>query len=72
MTESNAVIVGYFMNWFTIQENARAQDASQDIAGSILQRVIDKTMVSMPATFWKTIYHDGLGEGPPFTIQYVK
>jgi len=50
MAESNtSVIVGYFMNWFTIQEDGRAQNASQTIARNILQRVMDKTMVSIPA-----------------------
>jgi len=49
MAESNTVIVGYFMNWFTIQENARAQNASPTIARSILRQVIEKTMVSIPA-----------------------
>jgi len=50
MAESHAsVLVGYFMNWFTIQEDGRAQYASENIAPSILRRVMDKTMVSIPA-----------------------
>jgi len=50
MAESNtSVIVGYFMNWFTIQEDGRAQNASETIARSILRRVMDKAMVSIPA-----------------------
>jgi hypothetical protein len=50
MAESNtSVIVGYFMNWFAIQEDGRAQNASETIARSILRRVMDKTMVSIPA-----------------------
>jgi len=48
MAESNtSVIVGYFMNWVAIQEDGRAQNASQTTARSILRRVMDKTMVRM-------------------------
>ena len=48
MAESNtSTIVGYFMNWVAIQEDGRAQNASQTIARSILRRVMDKTMVSI-------------------------
>jgi hypothetical protein len=50
MAESNnSVIVGYFMNWFTIQEDGRAQNAGENTARRILERVTDKTMVSIPA-----------------------
>ena len=50
MAESNtSVIVGYFMNWFIIQADGRAQNASQHIARSTLRRVMEKTMVSNPA-----------------------
>jgi hypothetical protein len=50
MAEGNAsVIVGYFMNWFAIQEDSRAQNTSKNITLSIMRRVIEKTMVSMPA-----------------------
>jgi hypothetical protein len=50
MAERNtSVIVGYFMNWFTIQEDGRAQHAGETTARRILERVTDKTMVSIPA-----------------------
>ena len=48
MAESNtSAIVGYFMNWVAIQEDGRAQNASQTIVRSILRRVMDKMMVSI-------------------------
>jgi hypothetical protein len=47
MAESNtSVVVGYFMNWFAIQEDGRAANS---IARSILKRVMGKTMVSIQA-----------------------
>lgn len=50
LAETNAsVLVGYFMNWFAIQENSRAQNTSKNITLSIMRRVIEKTMVSIPA-----------------------
>ena len=49
MAEGNAsVIVGYFMNWFAIQEDSRAQNTSKNITLSIMRRVIEKTTVSIP------------------------
>ena len=45
---TTAAIIGYFMNWFTIQEDGRATNAGQLVARNILERIIDKTMVSDP------------------------
>jgi len=49
MAETNtSVVVGYFMNWFAIQEDSRAQNTNKNVTLSIMRRVIEKTMVSIP------------------------
>ncbi|KDR66739.1 hypothetical protein GALMADRAFT_106135 [Galerina marginata CBS 339.88] len=44
---STAAIVGYFMNWFTIQEDGRATNASRDVSQDILRLVMEKNMVRL-------------------------
>ena len=45
---TTAVITGYFMNWFMIQEDGRATNADKLVAENILKRILDITMVSIP------------------------
>ena len=56
---SKAAIVGYFMNWFTRQEDGRVAGAGTSVAENIMKRMMDKMKVrKRPTNFRKIISYN--------------